>query len=517
MKRTIPIILVSFGLVLLIFGLTLAFKILNREIDSTTVDSIVDEKSVLRVPLPDNFLELDPRKQLTINLKAISNAVFSRLVRVNSLGEIEPDLAESWSFDLQRQEVILKIRKNVFFHDGSSLSADDVLFSFNEWLMPRAMDNSLLFDVEGGLEYASGTDKAIRGVRKVDSHTIAVKLKKRFTEDFIYALSTPRFYVFKKARTENQDILLGSGPFLFHKIGTKEVSLKRNEKFYGKSTRASEIVFYSVQKSEALKEVLNGKSHVLFAYGDIGADHLDTNTVVKVPMKRTSTGILFFMNQGRGKSEEFRKSVAKIFDRDRLQQDCYPDGLVADRIIPPGLRGSTSRDSEISQSRSPLLVPATLPVLFSTFLQNRCLFKNLSDSYGRHGGKIRELPSLSELYAEFLEGKVDFAYEKLTFKSLDPSNVLQYFNPASAEYFLREEVPELTALFRELGRVETSAQKSNILSLIDNFLVESSFVVPLQHETFYTAHSVNLVGFTQSDFGSIAGVKWEELGLRSAQ
>lgn len=517
MKNSLSIILMSLGLVLLILGLGFAFRLSSGGFAQDNRAAKVIENAIIRVPFPDPSLEVDPRLQVSMNLKAISNAIFSRLVRINDVGEIEPDLAESWSFDLTRREVIIKLRHNVTFHDGSIVSAEDVIFSFRNWLAPRALDNNLLFDIDGGEAYALGRSSDIAGLRKIGPDTIGVRLVKSFTEDFMYALATPRFYVFKVGTSVKGSDFLGSGPFKVYRKGVQEVILRRNENYYGRRPQSSELIFYSREKEKAISDLLRGESHALFAYSDFPRNNFSERNVRVIPIKKTTTGILFFMNQGEGKSEKFRKAVTGLFQRERLREACYPEGSLAARIIPPGLRGSVPV-KKVSQINSLVLPPpARLPILYSTSMESRCLFDKLKENYGRYGGTLHEFASLEELYNHFQKGLVNFAFERLTFKSLDPSNVLQYFNPSSAEYFLKEEVPELKILFRQLAHAETSTQKFNILSLIDEFLVESSFVIPLQHETFYTAYSQDLVGFKQADFGSIVGVKWEELGLRAAQ
>ena len=517
MRQSISITLMIIGFAILISGLCFAFRLSSGGLEQSSDDVLLNESAILRIPLPDSVLEIDPRTQVSMNLKAISNAVFSRLVRINEVGEVEPDLAESWSFDLTQTEVLMKIRKGVVFHDGSSLDADDVIDSFYSWLAPGALDNNQLFDVLGSEDYAAGKTKNISGLRKIGSHTVGIKLVRRFTEDFIYALTTPRFYAFKRKVIDGRVVIFGTGPFSVHRVTKRDVFLKRNAKYFGRPAKASGLIFYVRSKDKAIDDLLNGKSHALFAYSELPRKYFLDDQIKVLPVKKTSTTVLFLMNQGAGKSKEFRKSIADMFRRNRMREECFPEGSLAERIIPPGLRGSVKltlkRDSPSARNS----LPVQLPVLYTTKMVSRCLYERLREDYGRYGGSIHEFANLKMVYDYFNRGKIDFAFERLTFKSLDPTSIIQYFNPLSSEYFLREEVPELSALFRQLAQADNSNQKANVLALIDEFLVENAFVIPLHHEVFYTAHSQDLVGLAQSNFGSIVGVKWEELGLRSVK
>ncbi|RME36582.1 MAG: peptide ABC transporter substrate-binding protein [Thermoflexia bacterium] len=59
----------------------------------------------------------------------IASLVFSGLTRLNARGEVEPDLAVKWEVSLDGLTYIFHLRPGVRWHDGVSLTADDVLFT----------------------------------------------------------------------------------------------------------------------------------------------------------------------------------------------------------------------------------------------------------------------------------------------------------------------------------------------------------------------------------------------------
>ena len=77
----------------------------------------------------------------------------------------EPELAESWDVKPGAKEWIFKIRKGVEFHDGKSLSATDVVYSFQRHLQ------------EGSKSAAKPVLKEIDELKAQDKHTLYVKLK----------------------------------------------------------------------------------------------------------------------------------------------------------------------------------------------------------------------------------------------------------------------------------------------------------------------------------------------------
>ena len=89
--------------------------------------------------------------------------IFSRLVRVNNLGtDIEGDLAESWDVSDDGTEYTFHLRPDAKFCDGSPVTADDVVFSFE-----RAMGEDSLI---------GWTFEAVESVEAVDPATVKVTL-----------------------------------------------------------------------------------------------------------------------------------------------------------------------------------------------------------------------------------------------------------------------------------------------------------------------------------------------------
>jgi peptide/nickel transport system substrate-binding protein len=64
--------------------------------------------------------------------QTISQCIRSQLVEINYKGEAVPELAESWEASTDASIWTFKLRKGVEFHNGKTMDADDVVYSFNE-------------------------------------------------------------------------------------------------------------------------------------------------------------------------------------------------------------------------------------------------------------------------------------------------------------------------------------------------------------------------------------------------
>jgi len=95
----------------------------------------------------------------------LSTLVFSGLLKTNSRGELEGDLAEIWSKSADGKDYYFNLRKNVKWHDGAPFKADDVIFTINSIQNPDAR-SPYFYNWKGVT------------VNKVDDHGLKISLEK---------------------------------------------------------------------------------------------------------------------------------------------------------------------------------------------------------------------------------------------------------------------------------------------------------------------------------------------------
>ena len=72
---------------------------------------------------------LDSAKANDLNTFSIQCNLYDGLLRQEQDGSIVPALAESWEYNDDNTEITFKLRDGVKFHNGDTLTADDVVFS----------------------------------------------------------------------------------------------------------------------------------------------------------------------------------------------------------------------------------------------------------------------------------------------------------------------------------------------------------------------------------------------------
>jgi peptide/nickel transport system substrate-binding protein len=99
---------------------------------------------------------LDPHGIDEAFTNAMNNLVYERLIQPGRDMSPTPWLAASWKIAAPGK-IVINLRKNVAFHDGTPFTADDVVFSFERAARTRQFKN-----------YALPAGKA----RKIDAHTV---------------------------------------------------------------------------------------------------------------------------------------------------------------------------------------------------------------------------------------------------------------------------------------------------------------------------------------------------------
>lgn len=111
---------------------------------------------VLRVHLREPAVELDPARAGTPLESAIARQLFSGLVEIED-DQAVPSLASSWT--LEGRHLVMRLRHDARFSDGTPLTADDIVWSWRRAVRPStgASDLRLSTTIANGDALARGT------------------------------------------------------------------------------------------------------------------------------------------------------------------------------------------------------------------------------------------------------------------------------------------------------------------------------------------------------------------------
>ena len=100
----------------------------------------------LRWAAQNDVLTLDPHSQNHTTSIAVQQHAYEGLTRYSKDYKLEPALAVSWK-EISPTQVRFQLRQNVKFHDGSPLTADDVVFSYHRIKQPQGTQQVYVFGV----------------------------------------------------------------------------------------------------------------------------------------------------------------------------------------------------------------------------------------------------------------------------------------------------------------------------------------------------------------------------------
>lgn len=211
----------------------------------------VAQGAELRVGLAADVTSMDPH---FLNLQPnvnISWHVFDALTHVNEDARLIPGLADSWrAIDPTTWE--FRLRRGVKFHDGTDLTAEDVVFSIERtFLVPNG-------------QFRTFTQRIV-SKRIVDAHTLRLTTATPYAM-VPYDLNSIHIVSRKAAagaRPEDFDsgkAMMGSGPFRFVRFARGDrVELVRNDGYWGSRSPWEKVTFRIVPTDPArLAGLLSG-------------------------------------------------------------------------------------------------------------------------------------------------------------------------------------------------------------------------------------------------------------------
>jgi len=307
---------------------------------------------------------------------------------------LQPAVAETWEA-VDPTTYVFTLRDGVTFHDGSPLTAEDVVFTI-EWNMDKANASQL------AAFFAS-----VESVEATADNEVTVTLSKPDAQ-FQYSMAHMSGFIMNKAQLESSgetfgtpDVLpLGTGPYeLVEFVPDDHVTLERYEDYWGEPGAAQRIVIRQIPDSQTrLLAMQSGEIDGTFDVPISEVDQwegLDGVTVITAP----SNGVYqLILDQETPPFDDLhvRKAIAYAVDREGIVQAVLNGkGSPALAINPPGIWGGVldeasvdsfyetlptyqfdldAAEAELAQSSVPdgfdfsVPVPNTDPVAINSFL-----------------------------------------------------------------------------------------------------------------------------------------------------
>ena len=282
---------------------------------------------------------LDPHFAAVASNIAVSAHFFDALVNVDPAGRYVPGLAVSWNpVDATTWE--FKLRPGVKFHDGSELTADDVVFSLER---PAKVLNS-----PG--PFTSYT-KMIASMQVVNPLTLRIKTSEPYAPlpgdlSSVYIVSKKAA---ANASTEDFNTgkaLVGTGPFSFGAFKRGEsITMNRHAAYWGEKSPWDKVTLRFITADPArVAALLSGDVDIIEAVPPADMPRLKADSKLSIKQRPTWRTLFLHLNHAAaGKSAWFTDKAGQPLEQNPLKdirvREALSKGLNRQGLVQVALDG----------------------------------------------------------------------------------------------------------------------------------------------------------------------------------
>ncbi|MGE0328996.1 MAG: ABC transporter substrate-binding protein [Polyangiaceae bacterium] len=178
---------------------------------------------ILRTAFFTGIRTLDPATGFSTTNAALGNLMFDTLLTYDDGGNLVPELAEKYTVSPDGKRYLFQLRRGVLFHDGTELTADDVVRSVRRTLAPDTPSPASFYDrIAGYPAYRAGKSKEL-GVHAEGKYSVSFDLSQP-DSTFLHVLALQLVAPVCKSAGETWSNAFGSKP-----CGTGPFQLVRYE------------------------------------------------------------------------------------------------------------------------------------------------------------------------------------------------------------------------------------------------------------------------------------------------
>ena len=486
----------------------------------------------LAVALANPVKAIEPANIEMAEEQEICANVFETLLATDPQGNLIPSLCEKWEVAEGAKAVVLTLRPDVRFSDGTPLTARDVKTSLETCIrrMSRGMPAAYAA-VRGFPEFRAKTADELVGIAVLGDYELEIQLLEPLP---IYPalLTDDSVGILRLVRVEGKEQLLGTGPFTLVSQDASRVVLERNPRYWrGDGPPLDAIEFRVSLNATAIATGLRSGEIDLARdllpedLGEILRDPGFRQGLVEAPKKNTYFALFNSLSGPVARNAAVRRALAGVVrTRDLVWRTLGRFAEPATCLIPPGMLGhdpgrrlrAVGREEAAEALRSS---GAALPIRLRASVHPL-----LQDSYGA---------LLTELFSLWAELGVEVAIEKYNLDAYarswqenegldlligrwnadydDPDNFTHtLFHSAAGIMRTWYCSAESDLILDEARSGSRPAARETLYRRFESLLGESGALVPLFHDIDYRVAGPKVRGLTLR--GTAPYVNYPQLG-----
>lgn len=294
-------------------------------------------KDTLTVAIIEDMMSLDPQETNRASNWAVQRQIYNHLVKENPDGSVEPELATEWEW-VDDTTLRLKLRDDVYFHNGVQFTAKDVYFTIEKALQTSISASTFAsFDIENS--------------EIVNDFEILLKFHEPYAPVFNTFASGRGSIVCKEYFDEvGAEVAarepVGTGPYKFveWQSGT-QITLEANEDYWDKDNMAKTknvILKVVTDPSSRLIELETGTSDIAFEISENDVARLDEMEGAHADVSESNRYMLvtFSMKDETLANKDLRYALSYAIDRQAIINTVYGgNALMATGMYPHNVFG----------------------------------------------------------------------------------------------------------------------------------------------------------------------------------
>ncbi|SEK26769.1 ABC transporter substrate-binding protein [Jannaschia helgolandensis] len=434
--------------------------------------------------------------------------VFEGLTRFGPDGSVQPALAESWDVSEDGTVWTFKLREGVEFHDGSTMDAEDVVFSLDR---ARAEDST---------NAQKALFEAIESVEALDPSTVKITLSAPNGNLGFNLAWGDAVIVAPETADTNASNPVGTGPFVFTDwVQGDRVDLTRNPDYWGEAPALEKATFKFISDPNAAFSALMAGD--LDAFPNFPAPEtlssFEADPRFNVIIGSTEGETILGINNANITDVKVRQAIAHAIDRQAII-----DGAMFGYGTPIGTHFAPHNpdyvDLTAQSAYDPEKARALLAEAGATDLKLRLMLP--PPVYARRGGEIiasqlREVGIETEIsnleWAQWLEQVFKGKDFDLTIVShTEPADINIYARP---DYYFQYDNPAFQTLIENIGITTDDAERSAMLRQAQQIIADdyvNAYLFQLAKTGVADARIQGLWENAPTQANDLTGVSWSE-------
>lgn len=439
--------------------------------------------------------------------------IYSGLVTAGPDLELAPDIAEDYDVSEDGRVYTFYLRRNVVFHDGTPVTADDVKFSLERSCKPETgspIAATYLGDIVGAQDMLAGRANELAGVRVIDDYTLEIEIDAP-RPSFLAKLTHPVAFVVDQRSLDSEDIYQrfnGTGPFVLSEVVPgNRIVLEANRNYYRDPRPALDRVVYLLSGGEPVTMYENEELDATL----VGTANLpritDPASGISTQLTVSEQLATFYMGLNCQTppfdDPDVRRAFAMALDRQRIVDILYQGTVPAAKtIVPPQMpeydnEGLSAPDLDVEAARRLLaessygsdLPPVTLHVA-SNAPQTDAVGEAIALILEENLGVTVEIEQSD--WPTFLDGLDSDAHPYQMYilgwiaDYADPENFLSVlFSESSSDNHSHYSNPEVERLLGEAGLEMDQEARNQLYAQVEEIILSEVPVIPLYYDVEY--------------------------------